>query len=169
MGRCYIQHTYSIQSIVFRKKNIGQWNAKSGPKATYGNFAMRTKFSGRLKKKWERAGRNGSHFAHTHIVLDLAYRPVCKKVLAKFLTWNKSTGRYTWKITEVLDCHPVTNCVIAKSKMAAIINFENLILCYLEYMQVWYLYFNWVKCVEFISGIVLNIPGHFDLQMTRSR
>ena len=51
MGRCYIQHTYSIQSIVFRKKNIGQWNAKSGPKAAYGNFAMRTKFSGRLKKK----------------------------------------------------------------------------------------------------------------------
>ena len=24
------------------------------------------------------------------VVLDLAYRPVCKKVLAKFLTWNKS-------------------------------------------------------------------------------
>ena len=26
------------------------------------------------------------------LVLDLAYRPVCKKVLAKFLTWNKSMG-----------------------------------------------------------------------------
>ena len=31
--------------------NKGQWNAKSGPKAAYGNFAMRTKFAGRLKKK----------------------------------------------------------------------------------------------------------------------
>ena len=51
MGRCYIQHTYTIQSIVFRKKNIGQWNAKSGPKAAYGNFAMRKKNSGSLKKK----------------------------------------------------------------------------------------------------------------------
>ena len=29
----------------------GQWNAKSGPKAAYGNFAMRTKFSGRLESK----------------------------------------------------------------------------------------------------------------------
>ena len=26
------------------------------------------------------------------LVLDLAYRPVCKKVLVKFLTWNKSMG-----------------------------------------------------------------------------
>ena len=32
-------------------KNKGQWNAKSGPKAAYGNFAMRTKFSGRLESK----------------------------------------------------------------------------------------------------------------------
>ena len=33
------------------KKNKGQWNAKSGPKAAYGNFAMRTKFSGRSETK----------------------------------------------------------------------------------------------------------------------
>ena len=32
-------------------KNKGQWNAKSGPKAAYGNFAMRTKFSGGLDSK----------------------------------------------------------------------------------------------------------------------
>ena len=32
-------------------KNKGQWNAKSGPKAAYGNFAMRTKFSERLDSK----------------------------------------------------------------------------------------------------------------------
>ena len=32
-------------------KNNGQWNAKSGPKAAYGNFAMRTKFSARLDSK----------------------------------------------------------------------------------------------------------------------
>ena len=35
----------------FLVKNKGQWNAKSGPKAAYGNFAMRTKFSGRLETK----------------------------------------------------------------------------------------------------------------------
>ena len=61
--------TFSIHTpfkVLFFVKNIGQWNAKSGPKAAYGNFAMRTKFSGRLKKKLKRAGRNGSHFARTH-------------------------------------------------------------------------------------------------------
>ena len=36
---------------LFLVKNKGQWNAKSGPKAAYGNFAMRTKFSGRLESK----------------------------------------------------------------------------------------------------------------------
>ena len=35
----------------FVVKNQGQWNAKSGPKAAYGNFAMRTKFSGRMDSK----------------------------------------------------------------------------------------------------------------------
>ena len=33
---------------LFLIKNKGQWNAKSGPKAAYGNFAMRTKFSERF-------------------------------------------------------------------------------------------------------------------------
>ena len=37
--------------LLFLVKNKGQWNAKSGPKAAYGNFAMRTKFSGRLETK----------------------------------------------------------------------------------------------------------------------
>ena len=32
-------------------KNKGQWNAKSGPKAAYGNLAIRTKFSERLDSK----------------------------------------------------------------------------------------------------------------------
>ena len=36
---------------LFLVKNKGKWNAKSGPKAAYGNFAMRTKFSGRLETK----------------------------------------------------------------------------------------------------------------------
>ena len=36
---------------LFLVKNKGQWNAKSGPKAAYGNFAMRTKFSERLDLK----------------------------------------------------------------------------------------------------------------------
>ena len=36
---------------LFLVTNKGQWNAKSGPKAACGNFAMRTKFSGRLDSK----------------------------------------------------------------------------------------------------------------------
>ena len=36
---------------LFIVKNKGQWNAKSGPKAAYGNFAMRKKISGRLDSK----------------------------------------------------------------------------------------------------------------------
>ena len=36
---------------LFLVKNKGHWNAKSGPKAAYRNFAMRTKFSGRLDSK----------------------------------------------------------------------------------------------------------------------
>ena len=36
---------------LFLVKNKGQWNAKSGPNAAYGNYAMRTKFSGRLESK----------------------------------------------------------------------------------------------------------------------
>ena len=36
---------------LFLVKNKGQWNAKSGPKAAYGNFAMRKKISGRLEMK----------------------------------------------------------------------------------------------------------------------
>ena len=39
------------KSLFLVKKNKGQWNAKSGPKAAYGNFAMRTTFSGRLEPK----------------------------------------------------------------------------------------------------------------------
>ena len=49
---------------LFLVTNKGQWNAKSGPKAAYGNFAMRTKFSGSLESKKERAGRNLSNCAH---------------------------------------------------------------------------------------------------------
>ena len=36
---------------LFLVKNKGQWNAKSGPKAAYGNFAMRNFFSRRLDSK----------------------------------------------------------------------------------------------------------------------
>ena len=39
------------KSLFLVKKNKGQWNAKSGPKAAYGNFAMRKKNSGRLESK----------------------------------------------------------------------------------------------------------------------
>ena len=49
---------------LFLVKNKGQWNAKSGPTAAYGNFAMRTQFSERLDSKLEHAGRNWSNFAH---------------------------------------------------------------------------------------------------------
>ena len=37
--------------LLFFVKNIGQWNAKSGPNVADGNVAMRTKFSGRLQSK----------------------------------------------------------------------------------------------------------------------
>ena len=40
-------HSKSLDKI----KNKGQWNAKSGPKAAYGNFAMRIFFSERLDSK----------------------------------------------------------------------------------------------------------------------
>ena len=36
---------------LFLVKNKGQCNAKSGPKAAYGNFAMRKKISERLDSK----------------------------------------------------------------------------------------------------------------------
>ena len=36
---------------LFLVKNKGQWNAKSGPKAAYGNFAMRTNCLERLDLK----------------------------------------------------------------------------------------------------------------------
>ena len=36
---------------LFLVTNKGQWNAKSGPKAAYGNFAMRNFFSERLDLK----------------------------------------------------------------------------------------------------------------------
>ena len=70
-SRCYfngplLHSAYTPFKVLFFVKNIGQWHAKSGPKAAHGNFAMRKKKSGSLKKKWERTGRNASHFAHTH-------------------------------------------------------------------------------------------------------
>ena len=52
--------------LMFFVTNKGQWNEKSGPNVADGNVAMRTQISGRLESKLERAGRNGSNFAHTH-------------------------------------------------------------------------------------------------------
>ena len=65
-------------------RNKGQWNAKSGPKAAYGNFAMRTKFSARLETKSERKGRNWSNVAHTHTHTHAAQLVV--RILASVLT-----------------------------------------------------------------------------------
>ena len=42
---------FHCKLFVFRKKNKGQWNAKSGPKVADGDVAMRTEFSGRLESK----------------------------------------------------------------------------------------------------------------------
>ena len=36
---------------LFLVKNKGKWKAKRGPKAAYVNFAMQSKFSGRLESK----------------------------------------------------------------------------------------------------------------------
>ena len=58
----------SHSKSLFLVKNKGQWNAKSGPKAAYGNFAMRTKFSERLDSKLERPGKTLVKFCTlTHI------------------------------------------------------------------------------------------------------
>ena len=46
--------TFSIHTpfkVLFFVKNMGQWNAKSGPKAAYGNFAMRIFFSGTFEEE----------------------------------------------------------------------------------------------------------------------
>ena len=42
---------FHSKSLFLVKKNKGQWNAKSGPKAANGNFAMRNFFSERLDLK----------------------------------------------------------------------------------------------------------------------
>ena len=53
--------THSKSSFVV--KNIG--HTKSGPKAAHGNFAMRKKNSGSLKKKWDRR-EEMRHILRTH-------------------------------------------------------------------------------------------------------
>ena len=53
---------------LFLVKNKGQWNAKNGPKAAYGNFAMRTKFSGTFGFKMRACGQKLVKFCTlTHI------------------------------------------------------------------------------------------------------
>ena len=78
---------------LFLVKNKGQWNAKSGPKAAYGNFAMRTKFSERLDSKWERAGRNWSNFAHWHT----STHTTAAKLVVRMLHGKKSKQSW-WNI-----------------------------------------------------------------------
>ena len=52
---------------LFLVKNKGQWNAKSGPKAAYGNFAMRIFFFGRFGFEMRACGQKLVKFcAHTH-------------------------------------------------------------------------------------------------------
>ena len=77
---------------------------------------------------------------------------------------------YRRSITEVLACHCATNCVRAKLNMAAAIHYEQLISLLSK-----------VSCKCDTSNLTdlgtlnsflilyLNIPGHLDLQMTRSR
>ena len=72
---------------LFLVKNKGQWNAKSGPKAAYGNFAMRTKFSERLDSEWERAGRNWSNFAHWHTSTHTDTHTTAAKLVVR-ITYN---------------------------------------------------------------------------------
>ena len=97
--------TFSIHTpfkVLFFVKNIGQWNAKSGPKAAYGNFAMRKKNSGSLKKKWKRKGINGSHFAHTHTH--------SAKLVVRMIWWHHPTlltggcHMYLSPLTNVQQC-----------------------------------------------------------------
>ena len=81
---------------LFLVKNKGQWNAKSGPKAAYGNFAMRTKFSERLDSKWEHPGRNWSNCAHWHTSTHTtAAKLVVRMVNPACGLWTQHTESYT--------------------------------------------------------------------------
>ena len=106
--------TFSIHTpfkVLFFVKNIGQWNAKSGPKAAYGNFAMRKKNSGSLKKKWKRKGRNGSHFAHTHTHSAKLVVRICVDWTVFLVTYQTSHRKHCcqyWLLSHYL---LYSNCV----------------------------------------------------------
>ena len=54
---------------LFLVKSKGQWNAKSGPKAAYGNLAMRTKIFGTFGIEMRACGQKLVKFCtltHTH-------------------------------------------------------------------------------------------------------
>ena len=66
---------------LFLVKNKGQWNAKSGPKAAYGNFAMRIFFLGTFGFEMRACGQKFVNFCartHTHaakLVVEIACMP----------------------------------------------------------------------------------------------
>ena len=77
--------TISILNYCFSYKNKGQWNAKSGPKVADGNVAMRTKVSGRLESKLERAAEIAP-ILHTHaakLVVEM------RQLFCAFLQWKQ--------------------------------------------------------------------------------
>ena len=74
------------------------------------------------------------------VVLDLAYRPVFKKVLAKFLTWNRSTGTTDMKNHRVTFLPHRHEWRQSHTKYGRCYTCDENQCCRcLEYTQVWYL------------------------------
>ena len=66
MGRCYIQHTYSIQSIVFRKK-YRTMERKKRSKGSVWEFCYAKKKFGKFEEEMKASGQKWVTFcAHTH-------------------------------------------------------------------------------------------------------
>ena len=66
MGRCYIQHTYSIQSIVFRKK-YRTMERKKRSKGSVWEFCYANKIFGTFEEEIRACGQKWVTFCtHTH-------------------------------------------------------------------------------------------------------
>ena len=65
MGRCYIQHTYSIQSIVFRKK-YRTMERKKRSKGSVWEFSNAEKKFGKFEEEMKAYGQKMGQILHTH-------------------------------------------------------------------------------------------------------
>ena len=148
--------TFSIHTpfkVLFFVKNIGQWNAKSSPKAAYGNFAMRKKNSGSLKKKWKRKGRNGSHFAHTHThsaKLVVRINRLIHGCWCPYRNWTKHTNMCHRKNTIFYDNNVLLNRLLIWYSIYTTMHIGTVCKCY--YMLCGFL------CLKYGNGECLPFP-----------